>query len=207
MSHNVLASVLVIDDHPVVRIGIIKALTAAGFNCVGQAGSLKEAIAMIALHNPQVITVDINLPDGNGLEIVQWARKRSPSLIIIVLSLNDELDLISAAAKAGAQGFISKSAGIDLLIAAIQTALVNPTTFTSDRAIELLMREKNGTILSPREITVITYLAGEMSISDIAKTMFISHSTAKTHITTIYRKLDTHSRPAAVARAKSLGLI
>lgn len=207
MSHNVLASVLVIDDHPVVRIGIIKALTAAGFNCVGQAGSLKEAIAMIALHNPRVITVDINLPDGNGLEIVQWARKRSPSLIIIVLSLNDELDLISAAAKAGAQGFISKSAGIDLLIAAIQTALVNPTTFTSDRAIELLMREKNGTILSPREITVITYLAGEMSISEIAKTMFISHSTAKTHITTIYRKLDTHSRPAAVARAKSLGLI
>lgn len=207
MSHNVLASVLVIDDHPVVRIGIIKALTAAGFNCVGQAGSLKEAIAMIALHNPRVITVDINLPDGNGLEIVQWARKQSPSLIIIVLSLNDELDLISAAAKAGAQGFISKSAGIDLLIAAIQTALVNPTTFTSDRAIELLMREKNGTILSPREITVITYLAGEMSISDIAKTMFISHSTAKTHITTIYRKLDTHSRPAAVARAKSLGLI
>jgi DNA-binding NarL/FixJ family response regulator len=207
MSHNVLASVLVIDDHPVVRIGIIKALTAAGFNCVGEAGSLKEAIAMIALHNPQVITVDINLPDGNGLEIVQWARKQSPSLIMIVLSLNDELDLISAAAKAGAQGFISKSAGIDLLIAAIQTALVNPTTFTSDRAIELLMREKNGTILSPREITVITYLAGEMSISDIAKTMFISHSTAKTHITTIYRKLDTHSRPAAVARAKSLGLI
>lgn len=207
MSHNVLASVLVIDDHPVVRIGIIKALTAAGFNCIGQAGSLKEAIAMIALHNPQVITVDINLPDGNGLEIVQWARKQSPSLIIIVLSLNDELDLISASAKAGAQGFISKSAGIDLLIAAIQTALVNPATFTSDRAIELLMREKNGAILSPREITVITYLAGEMSISNIAKTMFISHSTAKTHISTIYRKLDTHSRPAAVARAKSLGLI
>ena len=200
-------SVLVIDDHPVVRIGIIKALTAAGFNCIGQAGSLKEAIAMIALHNPQVITVDINLPDGNGLEIVQWARKQSPSLIIIVLSLNDELDLISASAKAGAQGFISKSAGIDLLIAAIQTALVNPATFTSDRAIELLMREKNGAILSPREITVITYLAGEMSISNIAKTMFISHSTAKTHISTIYRKLDTHSRPAAVARAKSLGLI
>jgi DNA-binding NarL/FixJ family response regulator len=207
MSQNVLASVLVIDDHPVVRIGIIKALTAAGFNCIGQAGSLNEAIAMIALHNPQVITVDINLPDGNGLEIVQWARKQSPSLIIIVLSLNDELDLISAAAKAGAQGFISKSAGIDLLIAAIQTALVNPATFTSDRAIELLMREKNGAILSPREITVITYLAAEMSISNIAKTMFISHSTAKTHISTIYRKLDTHSRPAAVARAKSLGLI
>ncbi len=104
MSHNV----LVIDDHPVVRIGIAKALTAAGFTCVGQAGSLKEAIAMIALHNPHVITVDINLPDGSGIEIVQWARKQSPTIIIIVLSLNDELDLISAAAKAGAQVRVRK---------------------------------------------------------------------------------------------------
>ena len=86
MSHNV----LVIDDHPVVRIGIAKALTAAGFTCVGQAGSLKEAIAMIALHNPHVITVDINLPDGSGIEIVQWARKQSPTIIIIVLSLSSQ---------------------------------------------------------------------------------------------------------------------
>jgi DNA-binding NarL/FixJ family response regulator len=203
MSH----SVLVIDDHPVVRIGIVKALTAAGFNCIGQAGSLKEAISMIALHNPQIITVDISLPDGSGLEIVQWARKQSPSLIIIILTLNDELDLISAAAKAGAQGFISKSAGIDLLIAAINTAILNPATFRSDRAIDLLLREKNQRILSPREITVITHLAGEMSITDIASAMFISHATAKTHIATIYRKLDSHSRHSAVARARSMGLI
>ena len=203
MSH----SVLVIDDHPVVRIGIVKALSTAGFNCIGQAGSLKEAISMIALHNPQIITVDISLPDGSGLEIVQWVRKQSPSLIIIVLTLNDELELISAAAKAGAQGFISKSAGIEMLIAAINTAILNPATFTSDRAIDLLLREKNQKVLSPREITVITHLAGELSISDIASAMFISHATVKTHIVAIYRKLDTHSRRSAVARAKSMGLI
>jgi DNA-binding NarL/FixJ family response regulator len=203
MSH----SVLVIDDHPVVRLGIVKALSTAGFNCIGQAGSLKEAISMIALHNPQIITVDISLPDGSGFEIVQWARKQSPSLIIIILTLNDELELISAAAKAGAQGFISKSAGIELLIAAINTAILNPATFTSDRAIDLLLREKNQMILSPREITVITHLAGELSISDIASAMFISHATVKTHIVAIYRKLDTHSRRSAVARAKSMGLI
>jgi LuxR family maltose regulon positive regulatory protein len=62
-------------------------------------------------------------------------------------------------------------------------------------------------ILSPREITVITHLAGELSISDIASAMFISHATVKTHIVAIYRKLDTHSRRSAVARAKSMGLI
>jgi DNA-binding NarL/FixJ family response regulator len=200
-------SVLVIDDHPVVRVGIVKSLTAAGFTCVGQAGSLKEAIAMIALHNPQVITVDINLPDGHGLEIVKWAREQSPTLIIIVLSLDDDLDLISAAAKAGAQGFISKASGIDLLSAAIQMAAVNPKAFTSNRSIELLNRQKHVDLLSPREMVVISYLAGELSILEIAQSMFVSHSTVKSHINSIYRKLDTHSRQSAVSRAKTMGLV
>lgn len=200
-------TIVVIDDHPLVRVGIIKSLTAAGFVCLGQAGSIKEAISMIALHNPRIITVDINLPDGNGLEIIHWARKQSTSLIIIALSLSDELEMISAAAKAGAQGFISKSAGIDLLISAIHTALLNPSTFTSDRAIDLLLRDKNVQLLSPREITVVSYLAGEMSITEIAKTMFISHSTVKTHISSIYRKLDTHSRQSTILRAKAMGLV
>ena len=200
-------SVLVIDDHPIVRVGIVRSLTAAGFICVGQAGSLKEAIAMIALHNPQVITVDINLPDGHGLEIVKWAREQSSTLIIIVLSLDDDLTLISAAAQAGAQGFISKASGIDLLIAAIHTAQVNPAVFTSNRSIELLNRQKHIDLLSPREMVVISYLAGELSISEIARSMFVSHATVKTHINSIYRKLDTHSRQSAVSRAKTMGLV
>ena len=200
-------TVLVIDDHPVVRVGIIKSLTTAGFTCVGQAGSLKEAIAVIALHNPQVITVDLNLPDGHGLEIVKWAREQSSTLIIIVLSLDDDLALVSAAAKAGAQGFISKASGTDLLISAIHAARVNPGVFTSNRSIELLNRQKHVDLFSPRERVVISYLAGELSISEIARSMFVSHSTVKTHINSIYRKLDTHSRQSAVSRAKTMGLI
>lgn len=201
------ATVLIVDDHPVVRVGIIKSLTAAGFTCVGQASSVKEAIAMIALHNPQVISVDLNLPDGNGLEIVQWVKTHSPSTVVIILSLNDELDLILAAARAGANGYISKSSGIELLVAAIESALLNPTAFTSNRALELLMREKTVDLLSPREITVTSYLAGEKNISEIAAAMFISQATVKTHIASIYRKLDAHSRQSAVARAKSMGLL
>lgn len=201
------ATVLVVDDHPVVRVGIVKSLTSAGFICVGQASSVKEAIAAIALHNPQVISVDINLPDGNGLEIVQWVKKHSASTVVIVLSLNDELDLISAAARAGANGFISKSSGIELLVTAIENALLHPTTFTSNRALELLIRGKTEDLLSPREITVTSYLAGEKNISEIAAAMFISQATVKTHIASIYRKLDSHSRQSAVARAKTMGLV
>jgi DNA-binding NarL/FixJ family response regulator len=201
------ATVLVVDDHPVVRVGIVKSLTVAGFTCIGQASSVKEAIAAIALHDPQVISVDLNLPDGNGLEIVQWVKKHSATTVVIVLSLNDELDLISAAARAGANGFISKSSGLELLVAAIENALLHPTTFTSNRALELLMREKTVDLLSPREITVTSYLAGEKNISEIAAAMFISQATVKTHIASIYRKLDAHTRQSAVARAKAMGLV
>jgi DNA-binding NarL/FixJ family response regulator len=201
------ATVLVVDDHPVVRVGIVKSLTVAGFTCIGQASSVKEAIAAIALHDPQVISVDLNLPDGNGLEIVQWVKKHSATTVVIVLSLNDELDLISAAARAGANGFISKSSGLELLVAAIENALLHPTTFTSNRALELLMREKTVDLLSPREITVTSYLAGEKKISEIAAAMFISQATVKTHIASIYRKLDAHTRQSAVARAKAMGLV
>jgi DNA-binding NarL/FixJ family response regulator len=199
--------VLVIDDHPLVRDGVKRSLTAAGFNCVGEASSLKEAIAMIALHNPHVITVDLNLPDGNGLEIISWARKNSSTIAIIVLSLEDDLNLISAASQSGAQAFISKSQSAEHLISAINSVLAQPDVFISSRTIALLGREKVQGLLSPRERMVLTHLNGELSVADIAKKMFISHATVKSHCATIYRKLDAHSRRSAVAKAKTMGLL
>jgi DNA-binding NarL/FixJ family response regulator len=201
------ASVLIIDDHPLVRDGVKKSLTAAGFNCVGEAGSLKEAIAMIALHNPDVITVDLNLPDGNGLEIINWARKNSSTIAIIVLTLDDDLDLVSTASQSGAQAFISKTESAEHLVAAINSVLAQPALFISRHTVALLGREKVKNLLSPRERMVLTYLEGELSLAEIASTMFISHATVKSHCATIYRKLETRSRRSAVARAKTIGLL
>jgi DNA-binding NarL/FixJ family response regulator len=201
------ASVLVIDDHPLVRDGVKKSLAAAGFNCVGEAGSLKEATAMIALHNPDVITVDLNLPDGNGLEIISWARKNSPTIAIIVLSLEEDLDLISAASQSGAQGFISKSESAGNLISAINSVLAQPRVFVSSHTIALLGRAKVKNLLSPRERMVLTHLEGELSLAEIAGQMFISKATVKSHCATIYRKLEARSRRSAVARAKTIGLL
>jgi len=201
------ASVLVIDDHPLVRDGVKKSLAAAGFNCVGEAGSLKEATAMIALHNPDVITVDLNLPDGNGLEIISWARKNSPTIAIIVLSLEEDLDLISAASQSGAQGFISKSESAGNLISAINSVLAQPRVFVSSHTIALLGRARVKNLLSPRERMVLTHLEGELSLAEIAGQMFISKATVKSHCATIYRKLEARSRRSAVARAKTMGLL
>ena len=198
---------LVIDDHPLVRDGVKRSLTASGFNCVGEAGSLKEAIAMIALHNPDVITVDLNLPDGNGLEIISWARKNSPTIAIIVLSLEDDLHLVSAASQSGAQAFISKSESAEHLVSAIKSVLAQPAIFISRQTVALLGREKVRDLLSPRERMVLTHLDGELSLAEIAGEMFISLATVKSHCATIYRKLETRSRRSAVARAKTIGLL
>ena len=201
------ASVLVIDDHPLVRDGVKSSLTSAGFSCVGEAGSLKEAIAMIALHNPDVITVDLNLPDGNGLELISWARKNSPTIAIIVLTLEDDLNLVSAASQSGAQAFISKSESADHLISAITSVLRQPYLFISGHTVALLGRQKVQNLLSPRERMVLTQLEGELSLAEIASQMFISHATVKSHCATIYRKLETRSRRSTVARAKTMGLL
>ncbi len=198
---------LVIDDHPLVRDGVKKSLTSAGFNCVGEAGSLKEASAMIALHNPDVITVDINLPDGNGLEIIHWARENSPTIAIVVLTLDDDLDLVSAASQSGAQAFISKSESAEHLVSAIKSVIAQPSLFISRHTLALLGREKFQHLLSPRERMVLPHLEGELSLAEIAAAMFISHATVKTHCASIYRKLDTQSRRGAVARAKAIGLL
>jgi DNA-binding NarL/FixJ family response regulator len=201
------SSVLIIDDHPLVRDGVRRSLTAAGFDCVGEAGSLKEAIAMIALHNPDVVTVDLNLPDGSGLEVISWARKNSATIAIIVLTLEDDLELISAACQAGAQGFISKSQSADHLISAINSVLAQPQVFISNQTIALLGREKFQGLLSPREMMVLTHLNGELSVVEIARAIFVSEATVKSHCASIYRKLETHSRRSAVARAKTIGLL
>ena len=118
MSHNVLASVLVIDDHPVVRIGIIKALTTAGFNCIGEAGSLKEATAMIALHNPQVITVDINLPDGNGQALLALAAASGDlhAVPCIAVSADGSEAQVIAARAAGFADFWPKPIDLQRLL-------------------------------------------------------------------------------------------
>jgi DNA-binding NarL/FixJ family response regulator len=200
-------TVLIIDDHPLVRQGIRLSLTAADFNCVGEAASLKEAVAMIALHNPDVITVDLNLPDGNGLEIIRWARKNSSTVVIVVLTLEEGLDLIAAASQSGAQAFISKSQSTDHLISALKSVLVQPELFISNQTVALLGRKRVSNLLSPRERMVLTHLDGELSMAEIAGAMFISLATVKSHCATIYRKLETHSRRSAVARARTIGLL
>lgn len=194
---------LVIDDHDVVRQGLVTALRNNGFENIETAGSLTQARAKITTFNPQAMIVDLNLPDGSGLELVQWVRKLSPSAAIIVLSLNAPERFARISQSAGANSYISKVQSIDEIIAALNFAIKYPHTFSSTHTCD--QRDDFG--LTPREIDVLTLLAQGSSNVEISSALFISLSTVKTHISALMRKLDAANRTSAVTIARSKGLL
>ena len=194
---------LIIDDHAVVRQGLIQAFNDKGFASIETAGNLKEARAKIAAFSPQAIIVDLNLPDGSGLEIVQWVRKFSADIAIIILSLNDPAQFVKVARSSGANAYLSKSQSMPEIISSVNFAVANPGSFTStltaDRPLDF--------DLTAREIEVLYLLAEGASNLEISTKLFISVSTVKTHISAIMRKLQCANRTAAVKIARDHGLL
>jgi DNA-binding NarL/FixJ family response regulator len=194
---------LIIDDHAVVRQGIIQAFNNQGFTSVETAGTLKEARAKIAAFNPEAIIVDLNLPDGSGLEIVQWVREFSAEIAIIILSMNDPAQFVKIARSSGANAYLSKSQSMSEIISSVNFALSNPGSFTSTLAAE----QPFDFDLTPREIEVLYLLAEGTSNLDISLKLFISISTVKTHISALMRKLQCTNRTAAAKIARDNGLL
>ncbi len=194
---------LVIDDHDVVRQGLVSALGTHGFTLIETAATIKQARAKIAAFNPQAIIVDLNLPDGSGFEVVQWVRKHSPDAAIIILSLNEPSQYVSIARSSGANAYLSKSQSIEEIVTTLNFALMNPRSFTST----LNTRHDHTIALTPREVDVLHAMAKGASNSEISANLYISTSTVKTHISSILRKLDSGNRSTAIMKAREKGLL
>ena len=198
---------LIIDDHHVVREGIANLARRDQIEVVGEAENKETAFAQIAATNPDVITVDLSLPDGSGLEIVKWARKNSQQIGIVVLSFLDDDANLLASLNAGASAFISKSAPIDEILTAIHSAKKSPLTFSSKGLIRAVNSRAFKATLTSRELEIIAKLPSGLSGEQLSKELFITESTLKTHLNSIYRKLQVRNRSGAVSEAKRRGLI
>ena len=201
------ACVLIIDDHQVVREGLKAGISISGFKVIGEAASKSEAFAQITHKNPDVIVVDLNLPDGSGLEIITWVRKVSMSTGIVVLTLNDDDDNLLAALHAGASAYVLKSAPLSEVIAAISHSIASPNSFSSRGLSGALARKKDRFGLTPRELQIFALLPSGMTSLKISTTFFITESTVKTHLSSIYRKLNVANRTEAVALGLKHGLL
>jgi DNA-binding NarL/FixJ family response regulator len=195
--------VMIVDDHAVVRHGLKSAIESHGYQVVAVAGSINEAHAYMAQTNPEAIIIDINLPDGSGFELVAWARTISPTIAIIVLTLNDGADYVRAAKNAGANAFIVKNAPLSDLLAAIDFALSSPTSFSS----KPIFKAGTDSGLTARELDILRAINLGWSNTSIATHLYISVSTVKTHISSIFRKLEAENRVQALAIAQERGLL
>jgi DNA-binding NarL/FixJ family response regulator len=193
---------LIVDDHAVVRHGLKLACEHNGFQVVASLPTIAEARSAIAALNPQIVVVDINLPDGSGFELIQWIRKINNSLPIVVLSLNDSPEYVRAACSSGANAYVVKSAPIEELIAAIQFAINSPQSFSSK-----VKASSYEFALTAREFDVLALMDKGFSNLQISVQLHISLSTVKTHVSSILQKLSAHNRVAALKVARDTGLL
>ena len=166
------------------------------------AASKNEAVAQIARTNPNLILLDLNLPDGSGFEVANWARGISDEIGIVILTLNDAPELLLAALAAQVSGFVLKSAPISEVIATLERALITPLSFTAAGLQRALKAKEQLPSLSSRELEVLNVLATGKSTKEIARQLYLSEPTIKTHLANIYRKLEVKNRISAVAVAR-----
>jgi DNA-binding NarL/FixJ family response regulator len=198
--------ILLVDDHPSVRSGIKRAIESAGMSCCGEAASRTEAFAQIAHKSPDGVILDLNLPDGSGLDIVQWIRKHSQEMAIVILTMSDEESHLIAAMRAGASAFVKKSAPLEDVVSSLRSALRQPKNFTAADLTNALKKIEATDLLTPRELMVLHALSLPGTNSQLAKSLFISEATFKTHLTAIYRKFGVSNRFGAVTKGRSINL-
>ena len=202
--------VLLVDDHALIREGLRRAFEqTTDLQVVAEAGSLSEGLALERAHEPDVAVVDINLGDGSGIDFVRTMRERRPAMGLVVLTMYDGDEHVFAALEAGASAFVLKSAPAEEVVSAARRAAQSPTAFTAQDLAGAMRRrmQRPAVSLTPREGQILQLLGSGASIAEVAGALYISPSTAKTHMAKIYDKLDAANRTQAVMSAVRLGLI
>ena len=203
--------VLLIDDHELIRQGLARAFERdEEMTVVGQAGSVADGIAAFHDLAPDVIVTDLELPDGHGLEVVRKVRESNDTVGVVVLTMHAGDDQIFAAMEAGASAFVGKDSKATEVVSAARHSAVAPRTFLCTGLSAAMMRRATAPAppkLSAREEEVLALLADGLGTGEIAGTLFMSESTAKTHITHIYQKLGAANRAQALVAAMRLGLL
>jgi DNA-binding NarL/FixJ family response regulator len=202
--------VLLVDDHDLIRQGLRRAFERSeDFTVVGEASSIAEGLALTAQVQPDVVIMDIRLPDGSGLEAVKRLRATNGELGIVVLTMYAGDEHLFGALEAGASAFVPKDAPADEVVAAARHAAASPDAFSAADLASAMKRRltPQGPSVSPREREVLGLLADGLAVAQIARTLYISESTAKTHISKLYEKLGAGNRAQAIMSAMRMGLI
>ena len=202
-----LIKVLIVDDHPVVRIGLRTMLESEeNITVTGMAGSAKEALMEVQRVQPDVVLMDLRMPEMEGIEAITELRRIQPGIRIMVLTNYAEGEYVHRALQAGAMGYLLKSTPQEEIVHGIAMVHKNRRCIPPDIAKQLcetIGRDE----LSQREIEVLTLVAKGLTNKEIAKRLFISDKTARNHVVSCLVKLGANDRTQATTTAIIRGLI
>ncbi|MGW0907940.1 response regulator [Streptomyces sp. NPDC002853] len=205
-----LITLLIVDDHPVVRDGLRGMFRSDPcFEVLGEAADGVEAVALAERLDPDVVLMDLRMPGGNGVDAIAELNRRGSRARVLVLTTYDTDSDTLPAIEAGATGYLLKDAPRDDLFTAVRAAAQGRTVLSPAVASRLVSRVRapGNEALSTREREVLALVAKGTSNRAIAAELFISEATVKTHLTHIYGKLGVNDRAAAVATAYSRGIL
>jgi DNA-binding NarL/FixJ family response regulator len=205
--------VLLVDDHPMVRDGVRAALVSAGIDVVAEAGSVAEAVSALQA-KPDVVLMDLQLPDGSGIDATRTIVALDTAVRVIVLTMTGDDDAVFAALAAGAHGYLLKGADRATIIAAVTAVERGEAVLGAGvamRVLEHFIDPRNGRPpplpeLSDREREVLALVAEGLTNSAIAERLFVSPKTVRNHVSNILMKLHVPSRTDAARRAREAGM-
>ncbi|WP_033441615.1 response regulator [Saccharothrix sp. NRRL B-16314] len=206
---------LVVDDHPLFRYGLAAALAAApDLDVVGEASGGGMAVSMAASLRPDVVVMDLNMPDLGGVEATRRIVAHDPSVRVLVLTMFDDDESVFAAMRAGALGYLLKAARPQQIVRAVRSVGEGEAIFSPAIAVRLLAffgsappeRVEAFPELTTRERDVLRLMADGRGNTAIARSLVLSPKTVRNHVSNILRKLHVADRAQAVSRAKQAGL-
>ncbi|MEU8435710.1 response regulator transcription factor [Streptomyces sp. NPDC029216] len=207
--------VVIVEDHPLFREGLRSALESADdVHVVGEARTLAELPGAVAAGRPQVVVMDLSLPDGSGIEATRRLAEEQPGAAVLVLTMADDDGTLLAALHAGARGYLVKGAGREEVLHAVRTVAAGGAVFGPDVATRIAALVTGGPrraervfpALTSREVEVLDLVARGYDNRRVSRELFVAEKTVRNHLTHIFEKLDVASRAEAVARARDAGL-
>jgi DNA-binding NarL/FixJ family response regulator len=209
---------LLADDHPLIREGLKASLLDQGFSVVAEAEDGKSAVNLTLEHRPDVVVMDIGLPDLDGLEAIRRIVRARPQARVMVLTAHDDENMRKAAKDAGAMAYVTKSASTKEISDAVralargESLLGKPDKPRYNNRVSQLdsyfsSNQPDDPILTKREQEVLQLFANGKSTVEVARTLTISQKTVKNHLTSIYQKLNVRDRTEAVLLAVRMGII
>jgi DNA-binding NarL/FixJ family response regulator len=204
--------ILIADDHPVYRDGLSAALKAAGFDVVGEAADGRQAVALSLELQPDVVIMDLDMPDMGGIEATRRIAHRSPHIGILVLTMLTDDDSVFAALRVGARGYLLKEAGQAEIVRAVNTVADGGGVFGASVARRVMDHFSGQHAAEPfpeltdREREILAMVAAGHNNAAIAAQLGLAHKTVRNHISNIMTKLHVSDRAQAIIRARAAGL-